>query len=69
VPSKKSRVRARNVQTGIEKRRRTRVELIAAAFRVFSEKGLEAPVIDDFIVAKRLSRGTFYNHFNTEKRS
>jgi len=67
VPSKKSRVRARNVRTGIEKRRRTRVELIAAAFRVFADKGLEAPVIDDFIAASGLSRGTFYNHFKTRE--
>ena len=67
VASKKSRVRARNVQTGIEKRKRTRVELVAAAFRVFADKGLEAPVIDDFIIASGLSRGTFYNHFKTRE--
>ena len=67
MPSKVSRVRARNIQTGIEKRKRTRVELVAAAFRVFADKGLEAPVIDDFIVASGLSRGTFYNHFKTRE--
>ena len=43
------------------------MELIAAAFRVFADKGLETPVIDDFIVASGVSRGTFYNHFKTRE--
>ena len=30
---------------------------------VFAEKGLDAPVIDDFIRAAGVARGTFYNHF------
>lgn len=30
---------------------------------VFSEKGPDAPVIDDFIQAAGVARGTFYNHF------
>jgi AcrR family transcriptional regulator len=70
VPNTVSRVRARKslqAKVGIEIRKRTRVELIAAAFRVFAEKGFEAPVIDDFIVASGLSRGTFYNHFKTRE--
>jgi len=53
----------RRAEIGLEKRKRTRVELIAAAFRVFADKGFEAPVIDDFIIASGLSRGTFYNYF------
>jgi AcrR family transcriptional regulator len=67
MPDKQSRAHARNIRTGIEKRRRTRTHLVAAAFRVFADKGLEAPVIDDFIVASGLSRGTFYNHFKTRE--
>jgi len=67
VPSKKSRVRARNVRTGIEKRRRTRVELIAAAFRVFADKGLEAPVIDDFIVAAACRAARFLQSFQNPR--
>jgi AcrR family transcriptional regulator len=35
---------------------------------VFAEKGVDAPVIDDFIRAAGVARGTFYNHFaNTEE--
>jgi AcrR family transcriptional regulator len=63
-------VRARTTRqaaVGTEIRKRTRLELIAAAFRVFAEKGFEAPVIDDFIVASGLSRGTFYNCFKTRE--
>jgi AcrR family transcriptional regulator len=70
VPSNESRSRARNMrraEIGFEKRKRTRVELIAAAFRVFADKGFEAPVIDDFIIASGLSRGTFYNYFKTRE--
>jgi AcrR family transcriptional regulator len=57
----------RRAEIGLEKRKRTRVELIAAAFRVFADKGFEAPVIDDFIIASGLSRGTFYNYFKTRE--
>jgi AcrR family transcriptional regulator len=70
VPSREPGIRARNmrrIEIGVEKRKQTRVELIAAAFRVFAEKGFEAPVIDDFIVASGLSRGTFYNYFKTRE--
>jgi AcrR family transcriptional regulator len=57
----------RQAKVGIEIRKRTRVDLVAAAFRVFADKGFEAPVIDDFITASGLSRGTFYNHFKTRE--
>jgi AcrR family transcriptional regulator len=70
VLSNERRVRARNIrraEIGVERRKRTRVELVAAAFRVFADMGLEAPVIDDFIVASGLSRGTFYNYFKTRE--
>lgn len=32
---------------------------------VFAEKGAEAPVIEDFIAAAGVARGTFYNYFST----
>jgi AcrR family transcriptional regulator len=32
---------------------------------VFAEKGPDAPVIDDFIRAAGIARGTFYNHFTS----
>ncbi len=62
-----SRTRSRRAEIGVERRARSRLDLITAAFRVFAEKGIEAPVIDDFITASGLSRGTFYNHFETKE--
>jgi len=47
------------------RRERTRNKIIAAAAHVFASKGAEAPVIDDFIQAAGVSRGTFYNYFST----
>ncbi|MEO7242195.1 MAG: TetR/AcrR family transcriptional regulator [Variovorax sp.] len=36
-----------------------------SALSVFAEKGPDNAVIDDFIAAAGVSRGTFYNHFRT----
>ena len=58
---------ARRVRIGEERRAKTRTVLIEAAFRVFAERGLEAPSIDDVIAEAGLSRGTFYNHFSTRE--
>lgn len=33
--------------------------------RVFAQKGPDAPLIDDFIAAAGVARGTFYNYFST----
>jgi AcrR family transcriptional regulator len=57
---------SRRAEIGVERRARSRLDLVTAAFRVFAEKGIEVPVIDDFITASGLSRGTFYNHFKTK---
>ncbi len=43
---------------------RTRSRILEAALRVFAEKGPDAPVVDDFVRAAGISRGTFYNHFD-----
>ena len=32
---------------------------------MFAERGPDAPVIDDFVQAAGIARGTFYNHFKT----
>lgn len=48
---------------GRRRRARTETRIIFAAARVFAEKGLQAPVIDDFIKAAGVARGTFYIHF------
>jgi AcrR family transcriptional regulator len=58
---------ARRAQIGRAKRARTRKELVTAAFSVFAEKGFDAPVVADFIAAGAVSRGTFYNYFQTRE--
>ena len=52
-------------RVGRERRARTRVRIVEAALGVFAEKGPDVPVIDDFIQAAGVARGTFYNHFHT----
>lgn len=56
-----------NYQTrvGALRREKTRNRLIESALGVFAEKGPDAPLIDDFIAAAGLARGTFYNYFRT----
>jgi len=53
------------VRTGALRRDQTRRRLLAAALRVFAEKGIDAPLINDFIAAAGVARGTFYNYFRT----
>ncbi len=45
------------------RRAKTRAKLIESAILIFAEKGVDASVIDDVIVAAGVSRGTFYNYF------
>lgn len=52
-------------RVGQRRRAQTRRQITAAALAVFAEKGLDAPVIDDFIRAAGVARGTFYNHFSS----
>ena len=49
------------------KRDRTRATLIRAAFSVYARQGFDAPTIDDFIAEAQVSRGTFYNYFQTRE--
>jgi len=44
---------------------RTDARILAAALEVFAEKGPDAPVVDDFVRAAGIARGTFYNHFQS----
>ena len=46
-----------------DKRARMRRKLVESALFTFAEKGVDAAVIDDVIVAAGVSRGTFYNYF------
>ena len=52
-------------RVGRQRRARTQARILEAAFEVFARKGPDAPVIDDFIQAAGVARGTFYNHFRT----
>jgi AcrR family transcriptional regulator len=53
------------VRVGAQRREETRLRLLESALTVFTEKGPDAAVIDDFIAAAGVSRGTFYNYFKT----
>ena len=52
-------------RVGRERSARTESRILEAALRVFAERGPDAPVIDDFVQAAGIARGTFYNHFKT----
>ncbi|WP_322044713.1 TetR/AcrR family transcriptional regulator [Paraburkholderia sp. J67] len=52
-------------RVGAARREKTRNRLIEAALGVFAEKGPDLPIIDDFIAAAGVARGTFYNYFRT----
>lgn len=54
-------------RVGHQRSAQTRVQITTAALGVFADKGLDAPVIDDFIRAAGVSRGTFYNHFTSTR--
>lgn len=51
------------VRVGAARSARTGTRILEAALRVFAEEGPDAPVIDDFVQAAGVARGTFYNHF------
>lgn len=53
------------VRNGAARREQTRRKLLVAALEVFAAKGTDAPLIDDFIAAAGVARGTFYNYFHT----
>ena len=59
--------KAVNHRTLVGRRRRamTETKIILAAVQVFAERGTDAPVIDDFIKAAGIARGTFYNYFKS----
>lgn len=52
-------------RVGMARRERTRAQIMSNAIAVFAKKGPDLPVVDDFIAAAGLSRGTFYNYFST----
>jgi AcrR family transcriptional regulator len=60
-----SKVDDHRVRVGAQRREKTRLRLLESALAVFTDKGPDVAVIDDFIAAAGVSRGTFYNHFRT----
>ncbi len=48
---------SRRASIGLEKRERTRSNLIAAAYRVFARKEADAVTIDDIIAEAAVARG------------
>lgn len=54
-------------KVGVERRQRTRHKLLLTAFRLLARRGVDEPIIDLVIKQAGLSRGTFYNHFRSER--
>ncbi len=52
-------------RVGLERSARMQIRIVEAALQVFAERGPDAPVIDEFVRAAGIARGTFYNHFKT----
>lgn len=50
-----------------ERRKQTRAKLLESAMRVFSQKGPQAAVIDDVVALAGMTRGSFYNYFQTNE--
>lgn len=50
---------------GQQRRARTRRRIVEAALGVFAAAGNTVPVIDDFIKAAGVARGTFYNYYDS----
>ncbi len=60
-----SRASRNRVEADQERKALTRSKILAAAVRVVAEKGVTTAVIDDFIRAAGVARGTFYNYFKS----
>ena len=56
---------ARRAEIASEKRRRTRATILMAAFRLVGEERGDFQRVEDFCTAAGISRGTFYNYFNS----
>lgn len=54
-------------KAGAERRQRTRRKLVMTALRLLAEHGIDEPIIDLLIKQAGVSRGTYYNHFSSER--
>ena len=65
-PKSQRSLHPRTVSGQVQKAK-TRIAIIRAAIPVFAQHGPDIPVIDDFVKAAGVSRGTFYNYFQTPR--
>jgi AcrR family transcriptional regulator len=56
---------ARRAQIGRDRSVRTRIELIAAARRLYGERPFDQVTVEDVVAAAGVAKGTFYVHFAT----
>ncbi len=49
------------------KKRETRRRIVEAATRLFSERGFDAPTVDDIAAAADVAKGTIYNYFDSKE--
>src|SRR5687768_10453743 len=52
-------------RVGAERSAKTETRILQAAVQVFADQGPDAPTIDDFVREAGVSRGTFYNYFQS----
>lgn len=65
--TKPKRVMHHRTVSGQAQKAKTRELIIQGAIPVFAKHGPDNPVIDDFVQAAGISRGTFYNYFQTTR--
>ncbi|MDR3454183.1 MAG: TetR/AcrR family transcriptional regulator [Rhodoferax sp.] len=65
--TKPKRVMHHRTASGQAQKAKTRELIIQSAIPVFAKHGPDSPVIDDFVQAAGISRGTFYNYFQTTR--
>lgn len=65
APTSKSAPINHRTVVGRLRRKKTEARILEAALHVFAEKGPDVAVIDDFIKAAGIARGTFYNYFRS----
>ncbi len=49
------------------KKRETRRRIVQEATRLFSERGFDAPTVDDIATAADVAKGTIYNYFDSKE--
>lgn len=62
-----SEARDHRTLVGAQRRERTRMRLVESAMLVFAERGTDGSVIEEVIATAGVSRGTFYNYFDSNE--